>query len=187
MNRTTMRRLFGALTMTAVLAGCGAPAPTTPAPSATSTAPGTSAATAYLLETAEFSVGFPQEPVTGSQDIPGDPPLTAETYSVGSDASAVSVALIDYPADAPLADPDTALQGARDGAVGGLPGGTLVSSETTTVDGRPALDFVADVDGGTYHARLVLDDRRLYQILTVGSGDLGAQHAEFVDTFRLTS
>lgn len=175
----TARRLLGAMTLAALLAGCGAAT----APEAT--APGSTAPSAgFLLETPEFSAAFPEEPTMATQDS-GIPGVDAVTFTLDGGTFALSLGIIDYPADLPLADPASSLTGARDGAVANIPGATLTSSQMTTVDGRPALDFVATLPGGTYRARILLDDRRLYQILTVGSDDRQAEHEAFAASFRL--
>lgn len=169
---TTARRLLGAVALLALLAGCGG-------------APAAETATAYLLQQPGFSVGFPEEPTAASQDIPDIPGLVALTWSVDSGDNARSLALVDYPADVQLGDPATVLAGARDGAVANIPGGTLTESSETTVDGRPAIDLVATVDGGTYRSRIVLDGRRLYQLITAGSDDRQAEHDAFAASLRL--
>jgi len=187
---TTTRRLMGVALLTALLAACGtstvtgppavAPAPAAPAPDgAKSETPG------YLLETPEFSVGFPEEPVTGSQDVPGLTGLTASTYTVDRGDHALVMAVIDYPADVALGDPTTVLEGARDGALANVPGSSLTSSTPTEVDGRPAVDVVASVEGGAYRALIVLDGQRLYQLITVGSSDRTSEHEQFASSLRL--
>ena len=169
---TTTRRLLGAMALLALLAGCGG-------------APAGETATAFVLQQPGFSVGFPEEPTEATQDIPDIPGLTAVTWTVDSGIYAQSLALVDYPADVQLADAATVLAGARDGAVANIPGGALTESSDTTVDGRPAIDLVATVDGGTYRSRIVLDDRRLYQLITAGSDDRQAEHEAFAGSLTL--
>lgn len=183
-----MRRgaLAAALLGAALLAGCGGGAPTGAPPTAAAPAPTTESATAYLLETPEFSVGLPDAPTQDVQEIADLPGIAATTYSVARPTYAVAVAVIDYPADLQLGEPTAVLEGARDGAVGNVPGGVLQSSAPATVDGRPALDLVASVDqGGAYRARLVLDGQRLYQLITAGSEDRPAEHDAFAASLRL--
>ena len=64
------------------------------------------------------------------------------------------------------------LEGARDGAVAALNGATLTSSEPISQQGRPGLQFVADLrpsgTEGTYVARIFLDGQTLYQVIYVG-------------------
>lgn len=194
---TTTRRLLGALALTAALAGCGATTTTTgtaepAAPGATTgveapAAPESPTSVAFLLETPEFSLGFPEEPVSASQEIPGVPGVMALTYTVETSTYAVTAAVIDYPASITLPEPTVALEGARDGALANVPGSSLTSSTPVEVQGRPGLDVVAEVEGGTYRARLVLDGQRLYQLLTVGSDDRTTEHEEFVSSFVLNS
>ncbi len=172
MISTTTRRLLGAVALLALLAGCGG-------------APAGETATSYLLQQPGFSAGFPEEPTEASQEIPDIPGLTAVTWTVESGTFAQSLALVDYPAEVQLADGATVLAGARDGAVANIPGGALTESSETTVDGRPAIDLVATVDGGTYRSRIVLDDRRLYQLITAGSDDRQAEHEAFADSLVL--
>jgi hypothetical protein len=165
-----LTRLLGAVALLALVAGCGTDLST---------------ATAYRLERPEFSVGFPEEPTEASQDIVDIPGLVATTWTVETATYAQSVAVVDYPDDVPLADPAAVLAGARDGAVANIPGGSLTESSETTVDGRPAVDLVASVDGGTYRSRILLDDRRLYQLITAGSDDRQAEHEAFAGSLRL--
>ncbi len=96
------------------------------------------------------------------------------------------VGLVDYPAGVELGEPTAVLEGARDGAVSRVPEGMVISSTPRTVDGRPALDVVATaVDDSSYRTLIVLDDRRLYQLITVGAADRQAEHDEFTASFRL--
>lgn len=175
----TTRRRWAAAALSVLLVGCGGEAPGTAAPA--------SGATAFLVETPEFSVGLPQEPVVQTQAIAALPGVTATSYTVERDAYAVSVGVVDYPPELPLADPTTVLVGARDGALARVPGGTLTGSTPATVDGRPALDIVATATGGGYRSRIILDGRRLYQLITGGTDDRTASHDEFVASLHLRS
>lgn len=167
-----LTRLLGVVALLALVAGCG-----------TGSTGGT--APAYLLQQPGFSVGFPEEPTQATQEIPDIPGLVATTWTVEQATYAQSLAIVDYPDDVMLAEPTTVLAGARDGAVANIPGGTLTGSSETTVNGRPAIDLVASVDGGTYRSRILLDGRRLYQLITAGSEDRAAEQDTFAASLTL--
>ncbi len=165
--------LILALTLSA--AGCGGDTTST-----------STASPSFTLQEPAFSVTFPAEPKKQTRAVPQVPGASLIAYQHQlPDKTGLLVGYIGYPQSAQLADPTTVLNGARDGSLAAVPGGKLVSSSPTTVGGKPAVDAVATVRGGNYRSRLILDGRRLYQLVTAGPGDVAALHETFVSSFTL--
>lgn len=155
----------------------------TPGTSSTET---TSENGAYTVDEQAFSVDFPAKPERSTQPLAQVPGATVVLYGYQSaDRLSLTAGYIDYPASVAIGPAATALNNARDGELKNVPGGKLVSSTPTTVSGRPALDVVATVQGGNLRSRLLLDGRRLYQLITLGTDSIDSEHDTFVNSFTL--
>lgn len=175
-----------ATTPTVPGAGCIDPStvPTTAAPATTApAAPTTQPAggVPFTPPEGDFTVTFPGQPE--SQTVPGTGAETS-TWGIveGSSGFLVSRTVL---AEGQTID----LQGGCEGAISEM-GGTLVSSVPITVDGRPGIEFVASVDGGTAVQRIIDGGTAMYQLVATGAGPLTAADpaiAAFFGSFRLTA
>ena len=137
----------------------------------------------------DYSIVFAAEPTANPQEVqlPDGATETITFYLHETADVAQGTASITYGEDVV-----PSLEGARDGAVAALNGATLTSSEPISQQGRPGLQFVADLrpsgTEGTYVARIFLDGQTLYQVIYVG-GSIDAtspEVVEFFDSFRFT-
>ncbi len=159
-------------------------APATAEPVSTLPAvPTTQAAGAVVFTPPEgdFSVTFPGQPEP--QTVPGTGAETS-TWGVidGTAGYLVSRTLVG-------AGQSIDLQGGCEGAVAGM-GGTLISSVAITVDGRPGIEFVASVQGGTAVQRIIDAGTAMYQLVATDAGTLTAADpivVAFFDSFHLTA
>ena len=171
-----------------------APADTTEATDAVDTteaAATTAAAEGFLFTPPEgdYSIVFTAEPTASPQEVqlPNGTTVPITFYLYETPELAQGTASITYGADVV-----PSLEGARDGAVAGMNGATLTSSEPISQQGRQGLQFVADLrpggTEGTYVSRMFLDGQTLYQLIYVG-GTIDAttpEVVEFFDSFRFT-
>ena len=135
----------------------------------------------------DYSVRFPAEPTPSSQTepLPDGTAVPVTFYVVGDGAVAYGSARTVYPPGTVVS-----LEGSRDGALADI-GATLTSSEPIVLQGRPGLQFTARVQAGpsTYLSRVYADDVRLYQLVTIVSGEAGFDDpavATFFESFRFT-
>ena len=137
----------------------------------------------------DYSIVFAAEPTASPQEIqlPNGDTVPITFYLHETRDVAHGTASITYGAEVV-----PSLEGARDGAVAALNGATLTSSEPISQQGRPGLQFVADLrpggTEGTYVSRVFLDGQTLYQVIYVG-GSIDAtspEVVEFFDSFRFT-
>jgi hypothetical protein len=137
----------------------------------------------------DYSIVFAAEPTPSPQEVQlpdgTTQPITFylhETRDVAQGTAAITYGTDVVPS----------LEGARDGAVAALNGATLTSSEPINQQGRPGLQFVADLrpsgTDGTYVSRILLDGQTLYQVIYVGASvdPTSPEVAEFFDSFRFT-
>jgi hypothetical protein len=137
-----------------------------------------------------FSIAFPGDPETQTQSVPtdvGDVALTMYTVETGSAAYLAGYA--DYPADMVAgSDPETMLDGGRDGAVGNIDG-RLLTEKHITLDGHLGRELKVESKDGkqVLYGRFYLVEARLYQIMVVTSPD-GLEETvifAFLDSFTL--
>lgn len=173
-------------TVTGTASGAPAGGSTATRTPGTTTTDTTGNSDAYTVQEQAFSVDFPAKPERSTQPLAQVPGATVVLYGYQSaDRVSLTAGYIDYPASVSIGPAATALNNARDGELKNVPGGKLVSSTPTTVSGRPALDVVATVQGGNLRSRLLLDGRRLYQLITLGTDSIDREHETFVSSFKL--
>lgn len=154
-------------------------------------APATAEPKVFTSESGKFSIAFPGDPKEQTQSVPtavGDVALTM--YTVDNGDSAYLAGFADYPSDMVAAsDPETMLDGGRDGAINNIDG-TLLTEKHITISGNPGRELkVQSKDGkNVLYGRFYLVDARLYQIMVVTS-PTGLDQAtidSFLDSFTLT-
>ena len=156
---------------------------------AASTAPAVEGFT-FTPPAGDYSIVFPDEPTANEQTAPlqDGTSLPVTFYLTESAGTAFGTAAIVYPPGSVVS-----LEGARDGAIANISGGTLTSSEPITLQGREGLQFSASLQDGqsTYLSRMYADDVSLYQVIAVVIGGEVAfedpQVAGFFESFRFTT
>ena len=130
-----------------------------------------------------FAVLLPGTPEVSSEPI-NTPvgPATMHTYIVSNGSEGYMASYTD--ALVPL-DPQRALDGARNGALGK---GRLISETRISLDGAPGRFFVIQIGEMQYTAKVYVLGRRLYQTVTVtkGQGSLSPTAQSVLDSFRFT-
>jgi hypothetical protein len=135
-----------------------------------------------------FSVRFPGKPKEATQTVKteaGDLKVHTFTYAT-PDGSVFLVSYVDYPEAVVKAGTETLLDGARDGLVG--KDGKLLPEKKVEV-GReklPGREFVIDRGKVQTRARVVVKDRRLFQLMAVGTGGFvtGSDATDFFKSFQ---
>ncbi len=112
-----------------------------------------------------FSVSFPAVPTTNKQNVPTDKgsfELRAYLSQIGS--AAMYVGVVDYGAATSGRDPNSVLQGAKDGAVKNV-NAHITSESNITLGIYPGMAFEADNDTLHFSARIYYVGTTLYQVL----------------------
>lgn len=91
------------------------------------------------------------------------------------------VSYTDYPDEVLKADPQTVLDGVRDGAVSNVHG-KLFSENRITLNGYPGREFTVVIGTQYIHARAYLVGKRLY---TVMASAPGYSYSEVLESFKL--
>ncbi len=132
--------------------------------------------------TAEFPAAPTKETKTIETDI-GKIPYTTVMAELYDGQVAFGVAYNVYPEEIRQANPQSVLDGARDGATESLKG-KLVGETRLTIDGYPGREFTIVKEKGDekmfFHARIFLIDRRLYQLQVVRVGEHPVDIADVV-------
>lgn len=123
----------------------------------------------YRSDEGGFIVRLPAEPkVTTQSTATAAGPIELTMALAETDHCAAVVSFNDIPIAA-MSDPDTLLQGGRDGVVKKL-NGTIVSERPVTLDDYPGLEFVLETSKSqTYMIRIYIVNDRLYQLLFLSS------------------
>lgn len=148
----------------------------------------------FTSEAGKFSVQMPGVPEEKTQPVNvaklGN--VNMFTYTLEQSDGAYMAAYNDYPMGLfAQVSPDKVLDGARDGAVGNVEGGKLVSEQKITIDGYPGRDIVAEGTKGSItfviKARIYLVNYRLYQCMAILQKDKSSSidAAKFLDSFKL--
>jgi hypothetical protein len=191
MHRPLHRRFALAVALLAFTAVIGAQTPTTPTPAApTQSAPMPAALTpawkSYSYPADGFSASFPSEPELQKRDVPTDAGTFELRSYIGTDgAVAMFIGVCDYGAQAAGKDPDTLLQGAKNGALTNSKS-HLLSEKKMTLGIYHGLTFEAESDTAHFSARVYMVGTTLYQTLVVYP--LGKPYADttrFLDSFQL--
>lgn len=111
-----------------------------------------------------FSISMPVNPVRSEQPVEtASGKLINNVFLAQSGNGAFLVSYVDYSV---FQEPQSALARVRDGAVKGIKG-TLLSSSNISHKGFPGLEFRASAEGAVYTSRIYLVNTRLYQIVLV--------------------
>jgi hypothetical protein len=142
----------------------------------------------YTSSGGRFTALFPGTPQeqTHEVNLPNSQTTTLYQFyvSLDNDNIAYTVMYNDYPDEYTKTDPQTILEGARDGATKGR---TLTDDEVISLNGIPGRAIVANgSDGYAYSAHLYLDGARLYQVVVVSNKDHPATYTEqFLNSFKV--
>ncbi|MGH9270332.1 MAG: hypothetical protein ACRDZ2_03580 [Ilumatobacteraceae bacterium] len=135
----------------------------------------------------DYTVSFDEEPNVqdANAPLPDGSTIPIQIYTDDDDGTVYAVNSIDYGAGT-----EVSLEGARDGAIANTPGAVLVESTDIELDGRPGIEYTADVNSGQGDvlARIYADGTRLYQLLVAGA-DVSLddeQVQQFFASFRFT-
>ncbi|MGH9966663.1 MAG: hypothetical protein ACREBG_02355 [Pyrinomonadaceae bacterium] len=119
----------------------------------------------YSSAAGRFTILIPVEPkFTENQVDSAVGKLVNNVYMALTDAGAFAISYADYPAN--NADPQAVLDNVLDGAIKGIKG-TSISSTNITHKGHPGREFQASTEGSVYTSRIFLVNNRLYQIVVV--------------------
>ncbi len=148
----------------------------------------------FTSRTGGFQVelpGTPSERVLKVETAAG--PIDTHLFVVDRKDHVFLVSYNDYPESLLNDDPRTVLERARLGAIANVRG-SLVSKQDIEVHGHPSQDFefqVSTTEGVTSRgrARLVLVERRLYQLILLGPPETvsSRESDRFLQSFTLTS
>jgi hypothetical protein len=140
----------------------------------------------YSYSTDGFSATFPAQPELSKKDVPTDAgSFELRSYVAEDGQVALFVGVCDYGSETQGKDPDTLLQGAKNGA--------LQSSNSHLTREKPislgiyhGLEFEAESDAAHFYARIYMVGNTLYQSLVVYPvGQPYADTARFLDSFQL--
>jgi len=204
--RTPLVTIVSLLMLAALLAACGGGAtePTAAPAEPTATPDPLAGWIAFTAPDGNFTGRLPKEPEVDEQAVPteaGD--IQIVMYLVENNDRAVMLSHNEFPeavAEAIATGDDTLIQGVldggRDGAVGNV-SGTLQDEKQITVGGYPGREFTFSVDSSasptgeaiTGIARVILTTDRLYQLISLATGDETdpALVQAFFDSFQLTA
>jgi hypothetical protein len=145
----------------------------------------------FTSDDGEFSVLFPGEPKQSSNTLNTElGELTLHNFGyVASEGVDYNASYNDYPADKVSEDSKDLLDGVLSG-VGKT--NTLVTQQTTTQQGHPAVVAEFEAPGSNYiYYKGVMFKNRLYQLAVVGSSDNKETYKpdamKFIDSFELTN
>lgn len=148
----------------------------------------------FKSEAGKFSVQLPGVPEEKTQPVNvaklGN--VNMFTYTLEQSDGAYMAAYNDYPAGLfAQVSTDKVLDGARDGAVGNMQGGKLISEQKIAIGNYPGRDIVAEGAQGNMtfvvKARVYLVNYRLYQVMAIMPKDKSSSidAAKFLDSFKL--
>jgi hypothetical protein len=140
----------------------------------------------FSSEAGHFSILMPVKPTESKQDVATKlgPMVNNVFMAVTPAGHAYALSYADYPAN--NVDPQETLDKVRDGAVNGIKG-QLVKSTNITHKSYPGREFQATVGDGLYTSRVYLVGTRLYQMVAMGPKDRisAADINRFLTSFEL--
>ncbi len=145
----------------------------------------------YSAADARYKVNFPAEPVLENKqlDIPSaGQSLNFEQVSAEKKKAVYALSHVDFPRKWTLLGSNTLLKKSLDLLVENeVPAQQLLSKETTSHQGYPALDYVVSRGGDEVKGRLVLVGTTLYRLTVSYPSELKetVQHEQFVSSFNL--
>jgi hypothetical protein len=140
----------------------------------------------YSYATDGFSASYPSEPTLQKRDVPTDAgSFELRSYSVEVGPVALFAGVCDYGVHTAGKDPDTLLQGAKNGALQNS-GSHLVSETKITLGIYHGVAFESESDSTHFSARIYIVGSTLYQTLVVTPvGTPFPDAARFLDSFQL--
>ncbi len=133
-----------------------------------------------------FSASYPSEPEISKRQIPTDAgSFELRSYIAQADPVALFVGVCDYGSAVANRDPDTVLQGAKNGALENSHS-HLVSERKITLGVYHGVAFESESDAAHFSARVYMVGTTLYQTLVVSP--LGKPYPDtvrFLDSFQL--
>jgi len=140
----------------------------------------------YSYPSEGFRASFPSEPEQQKRNISTEAGIfELRSYLVQVAPYALFIGVCDYAGKAAGSDPDTLLQGAKQGALTNS-SSHLVRENKVTLGIYHGLDFESESDTAHYSARIYMVGDTLYQTLVVSP--LGKNYADtvrFLDSFQL--
>jgi hypothetical protein len=142
----------------------------------------------YESPDGSFRVAFPKEPTVQSRKLAtpaGQVPVTTTRIEAHKEL-VLSVTVTTYPDSFADVTPAKLFDAVRDGMKSA--DGTVKSEKEISFGAakHPGRDVVIDAGKTTIHARLILVDHRLYQVMLTGSKDrVAASEGEFLKSFEL--
>jgi len=133
-----------------------------------------------------FSASFPSQPELQKKDVPTDAgSFQLRSYIAQDGAVAMFIGVCDYGAQAAGKDPESLLQGAKNGALQNTKS-HLVSEQEITLGVYHGVQFEAESDAAHFSARVYMVGTTLYQALVVSQlGKPYPDTARFLDSFQL--
>ena len=133
-----------------------------------------------------FRASFPSAPDLQKRDVPTDAgSFQLRSYVAQDGAYALFVGVCDFGAQVNGRDPDTMLQGAKQGALTNS-NSHLLSENRLTLGIYHGLQFEAESSEAHFSARIYMVGDTLYQTLVISPlGSIYADKARFLDSFEL--
>ena len=140
----------------------------------------------YTYSSDGFSVSFPAEPQIQKQNVPTDAGgLELRTFLATPGSAALYVGVCNYGSAVAGRDPESVLNGARNGAINNAKAHMITEGKITLGD-YSGLEFEAESDNMHFSVRIYLVGATLYQLLTAApSNDRYAGSARFLNSFQL--
>lgn len=133
-----------------------------------------------------FKASYPSEPELQKKDIPTQAgSFELRSYVAQVAPVALFIGVCDYDTTASGSDPDTMVQGAKNGALQSS-NSHLLSEKTITLGTYHGVEFESESDVAHFSARVYVVGTTLYQALVVSPiGKLFPDTARFLDSFQL--
>jgi hypothetical protein len=140
----------------------------------------------YSYPAEGFRIDFPAQPALQKQNVPTQAgTFELRAYLAQVDPSAYFVGICDYGTAVANRDPQTVLQGAKDGALANVQA-HLVSEQKITLNIIPGLAFEGENTSMHFTAHIFLAGTTLYQVLVAAPiGNTTSEPARFLDSFGL--
>jgi hypothetical protein len=133
-----------------------------------------------------FRASFPSEPQLQKSNVPtAAGTFELRNYVVPTSSGTLFIGVCDYGGKVAGTDPDTVLQGSKEGALKNT-NGHLLSENKVMLGIYHGLEFESENDTLHFSARLYMVGDTLYQVLVVSPlGSNNADTARFLDSFEL--
>ena len=140
----------------------------------------------YSYPSDGFHASFPSAPQLQKRDVPTQAgSFELRSYLVQLSSGALFIGVCDYGGKVTGTDPDTLLQGAKQGALANS-NSHLISENKITLGIYHGIQFESESDSAHFSARLYMVGDTLYQVLVAWPlGSNYADKARFLDSFEL--